>query len=214
MKGSCNESLSFYMHMIKLKHILLEGKFDAYALEISREIVNAFKNKKNFKQDYEINRAGDYAEFELQVRFFKRPKQDYSHSITGGGDMQTLVLDIEYNPSMFPAAMNDFVAEVKETVTHELEHVGQQNFEDMFVVDNADHDNYFEYLTSNVEVPAYVKGLIKRAKTKRISLDAAMEEWYVDNKLNFEHHQVDWKKVKKIWVDWTLANKDKLKKFN
>jgi len=175
--------------MIRLKDILLEGKFDAYALEISREVVNAFKAKKNFKQSYEIQRAGDYAEFDVRVRFFKRPNQDYSHSITGGGDMVTLTLDIEYNPSMFPAAMNDFVAEVKETVTHELEHVGQQNFEDMFVVDNTDHDDYYSYLTSKVEVPAYVKGLIKKAKVKKMSLDAAMEEWHRDNILNFDHHK-------------------------
>lgn len=199
--------------MIKLRDILLEGKFDAYVLEISREVVNAFKNKKNIKRSYEINRAGDYAEFELQVRFFKRPNQEYSHSITGGGDMETLTLDIEYNPAMFPAAMVDFVAEVKETVVHELEHVGQQNFDDMFVVDSEDHDNYFKYLTKPVEVPAYVKGLIKRAKTKRITLDAAMEEWHKDNILNFEHHKVDWQKVKKIWKDWAISNRDKLKKF-
>lgn len=199
--------------MIKFKDILLEGKFDAYVLEISRTIVNAFKNKKNFKQSYDLERAGDYAEFDVEVRFFKRPKQEYSHSITGGGDMVTLTLDIEYNPSMFPAAMNDFVAEVKETVTHELEHVGQQNFEDMFVVNDNDFDDYFSYLTSNIEVPAYVKGLIKKAKTKKIPLDAAMEEWHIDNILNFEHHKADWQKVKKVWVNWAITNKDKLKKF-
>jgi hypothetical protein len=199
--------------MIKLKDILLEGKFDSYALEISRTIVDAFKRGKNFKQSYEIQRAGDYAEFELQVRFFKRPKQDYSHSISGGGDMETLTLDIEYNPSMFPAAMNDLVAEVKETVVHELEHVGQQNFEDMFVVNDNDFDDYYSYLTSNVEVPAYVKGLIKRAHTKRISLDAAMEEWHRDNILNFEHHKVDWAKVKQVWMDWATSNKNNIKAF-
>ena len=191
----------------------MEGKFDAYALQISRDIVNAFKNKKNFKQIYELQRAGDYAEFELQVRFFKRPKQDYSHSISGGGDIETLTLDIEYNPSMFPAAMNNLVAEVKETVVHELEHVGQQNFEDMFIVGNTDHDSYYGYLTSKVEVPAYVKGLIKKAKVKKISLDDSMEEWHKDNILQFNHHKTNWQDVKKIWMDWANANKQILKKF-
>lgn len=200
--------------MIRLKDIILEGKFDAYALTISREIVDAFKAKRNFKQSYEIQRAGDYAEFDLQVKFYKRPKQDYSHSIAGGGDMQTLTLDIEYNPSMFPAAMNDFVAEVKETVVHELEHVGQQNFEDMFVVDNTDHDDYYSYLTSKVEVPAYVKGLIKKAKVKNMSLNDSMEEWHKDNILNFDHHKVEWAKVKQVWMDWAEANKQTLKKFS
>lgn len=194
-------------------HILYEGKLDTYILNISRDIVNAFKAKKNFKQSYELERGGEIAEFDLIVRFIKRPKQEYSHSITGGGDMVTLTLDIEYNPSMFPAAMNDFVAEVKETVTHELEHVGQQNFDDMFVVNKSDFNDYFSYLTSDVEVPAYVKGLIRKAKTKKISLDAAMEEWHTDNILNFEYHQTDWSAVKKIWMDWAKTNRDKIKKF-
>lgn len=195
-------------------HILYEGKFDSYVLGISRDIVNAFKAGKNFKASYELERAGEIAEFDVTVKFFKKPNLDYSHSIHGGGDMVTLTLDIDYNPSMFPAAMNDLVAEIKETLTHELEHVGQQNFEDMFIVNGNIYRNYIEYLTSKVEVPAYVKGLIKRAKVKGMSLDATMEEWYRENRLNFVGPTARWEDVKPVWMNWAKANKDKLKKFS
>jgi hypothetical protein len=59
-----------------------------------------------------------------------------------------------------------------------------------------------------------VKGLIKKAKVKNMTLDASMEEWHKDNILNFDHHKVDWQKVKKVWMDWTNANKQSLKKFS
>jgi len=199
--------------MIKLKYILLEGKFDAYVLDMSRRVIDAFKSKKNLKRQYELTRGEETAEFNLIVKLLIRPNQDYSHSITGGGDMDNLTLDIEYNPNHFPSAMNNLVAEVKEVITHELEHVGQQNFEDMFIVDNKKFNDYYNYLTSNKEVPAYVKGLIKRALTKRISLNSAMEEWYRENILNFEYHKVQWQRVRFIWKNWAIENKNKIKKY-
>ena len=82
--------------------------------------------------------------------------------------------------------MSDLVAEVKETIEHELEHVEQQNFEDMEFEredDIEDDEEYnFKYLTSNIEIPAYVRGLIKRSNTKRMSLSDAMDEWFKENK--------------------------------
>ena len=196
-----------------LKDLLLESKFDSHALDISREIVNAFKRDKTFKQFYELNRAGEKAEFTVTAKFFKMPNLEYSHSVTGGGDADELDVYIHYNPSSFPAAMNDLVAEIKETVVHELEHVGQQNFEDMFIVKGKKYSNYIEYLTSNIEVPAYVKGLIKRAKTKGITLDAAMDEWRKENNLNFVGPATRWEDVKPVWMKWAQVNKDKIKKF-
>ena len=43
-------------------------------------------------------------------------------------------------------------------------------------------DNNLEYLISQEEIPAYVRGLIKRAKTKRMSLSDVMDEWFEENK--------------------------------
>lgn len=199
--------------MIKLTNILQEGVFDNYILNISRDVVMAFKNKKGYKRWYTLYRGGEEAEFQLKVKFIENKNIPYSHSIEGGGDMETLDITIVYNPTAFPAAMNDLVAEVKETITHELEHVGQQNFEDMYVNNGKFYKDYINYLTSPVEVPAYVKGLIKRANTKRISLSAMMDQWYNENKLNFVEPGSRWSYVKTVWLKWAYDNRDKLKKF-
>ena len=64
------------------------------------------------------------------------------------------------------------------------------------------------------EIPAFVKGLIKRAKTKRITLDQAMDQWYKENHRNFESVN-DWYDVKKVWMNFAKENllKQKVKKF-
>ena len=216
--------------MIKLKKLLRELAYydltsknpnevfarsnDEFALRISRDIVNAFKSndKKHYREIY-LDRGNDYAEFVLKVKFIKRPKQEYSHSISGGGQADQLDLTIEYNPKMFPAAMNRLVAEIKETLVHEMVHVGQQNFDHMFVIGTRNYGNFEKYWLSAEEVPAFVQGLIKRAKVTKQSLDATMEDWYRDNIRQFEFHNVSWPSIKKVWMAWAQANKDKIKKF-
>jgi hypothetical protein len=199
--------------VIKLNKILRESVFDSYTKQIARDIINAFKEKRDFEEFYVLERGGEEAEFDLIVKFHERPNQDYSHSITGGGSADELSIDVEYNPNDFPQAMNDFNAEVFESVRHELEHVGQQNFDDMFMVGRKDYDSYQGYLTSQEEVPAYVQGFITRARKKKQTLDQVMEDWHKENALNFKKHtDADWSEIKQTWMNWAKANKDKLRK--
>lgn len=191
---------------------LSEGKFDSYILDISRQIINAFKRKKTLNLTYTITRGGEEAEFDLVARFVSTPNLPQPYSISANSDMNSFNMSIEFNPTTFPQSFSDMVAEVKETVTHELEHIGQQNFEDM----NVKYSNYettIEYYTSPQEIPAFIKGLIKRAKTKRIPLMTAIEEWHQENILNFSNPETDWPIVKRIWLDWIKDNKQQLKKF-
>jgi len=205
--------------MIKLKDILLEGVMDTWTNAITKEIVAAFKSKKNYDKPYTIQFDDEEADIDLSVEFLERPNLDYSHSIEGEvdpkGDDDHLSISISYNPSMFPRAMNDLVAEIFETVRHELEHVGQNNFYQLFVVHGDVHNSYEGYLTSNREVPAYVKGFITRAKKKKQSLEQVMDAWRQENKLNFDADpDADWNKIKNVWLNWAKANKDKLRKYD
>jgi hypothetical protein len=70
-----------------------------------------------------------------------------------------------------------------------------------------------EYFTSDEEVPAFVKGLIKRAKTKRIPIEVAMEQFFRENELHFDNPETDWPIVKQTWTNWMVNNRDQLKKF-
>ena len=216
--------------MIKLKDIILEATREELVLDTSRQIIYAFKRgDAEYTQDFDLSGpkvAGeDDANVELVVTFIKQSPLDYAFSISAGAELEDVSMEITYDPKQFPGAYNNLVAEVKETLEHEFEHVQQGVFEKSFIVSNRYDEpltyppdgsrapSHFLYLTSNIEVPAYVKGLIKRAKVKKLSLDAAMEDYYNDNKRVFDTENTDWSRVKKVWMNWAKVNKDKIKKY-
>jgi hypothetical protein len=203
------------------KKIITERKTDDISLALSRFVINQFKNKEDFElQNIHFERGNDYANFDFFCYFIEDKTMEDPFSVRGSGDMQEIEIEITYNPDEFPKSMNDLVAEVKETIEHELEHVEQQNFDDMHVkndeeYDEEDEEYNFKYLTSNVEIPAYVRGLIKRSKTKKISLEDAMDEWFEENKRKFKNPKKEWKKVKEVWLDYAnkMRTKERVKKF-
>jgi len=202
----------------KIKSIIInERKSDQLSMQLSRLTVNQFKKNEDFTlESIQFDRGDEYANFDFICTFIADENFNFPFSVRGGGDMQTLEIEITYRPDDFPKHMTDLVAEIKETIEHELEHIEQQNFDDMYVDDeDIDEDDNFEYLTSSEEVPAYVRGLIKRSKTKRITLLDAMEEWFSENKLKFKNPKKEWPLVKKIWTDYAneMRSKERIKKF-
>jgi hypothetical protein len=199
------------------KKIISERKSDELSLNISRLIVNQFKKKEDFEfEGIYFERGDDYASFDLICSFVEDEDLNEPFSVDAEADMQVMEIEITYNPKEFPKSMNDLVAEIRETVEHELEHIEQDNFKDMYVQDNEyDKKDNFKYLTSNKEIPAYVRGLIKRAKTKKISLSDAMDEWFKENRRKFKKPKEEWQKVKDIWMTHAneMREKEKVKKF-
>jgi hypothetical protein len=215
--------------MIKLKPIVQsihEITRKEAVLELSRGIINAFKaGKSQYTSELDLFLAAtgweSEAEVDLVVTFEEVGEEaGYAFSIGASAENSTLEMHIEYYPAGFPQAMSAFVAEVKETLEHELEHFGQDGFEQLYVQSNSYDEplRYPEaspqapthelYLISNREVPAYVKGLLKRAKVKRMSFDEVLEDYYNDNKLVFDRHNTNWNKVKSVWMDWYNKHKD------
>ena len=93
-------------------------------------------------------------------------------------------------------AFNDFIAELKETLRHEIEHVAQQNnpnkgFDTM---DTKRGDKTFtEYVLSSEEIPAYLQGFLAKAKTKKESMTKVIddfiksrEKWFAGNTQDIE----------------------------
>lgn len=199
--------------------ILLERKSDELSYFLSRMVIDNFKEGKDFDlEGLYFERGDDYASFDFKCSFIEDIEMDDNFSIHAEADMQELEIQITFNPNYFPRSLNDLVAEVRETIEHELEHIEQQNFEDMEVQDDDDikeKDENFVYLTSNIEVPAYVRGLIKRSKVKKITLSQAMEEWFSENFKKFSDPENEWPIVKKIWMDYAkkMRSLEKIKKF-
>ncbi len=204
----------------KIKNnLIIERKSDELSLKLSRVVIIQFKKNEDFIiNGLQIDRGDEYANFDMRCLFIKDNNFNHPFSIDAGSDMQSLDIEITYRPKDFPKHMNDLVAEVKETIEHELEHIEQQNFEDMSIIYSYDREggeDNFKYLTSNQEIPAYVRGLIKRAKTKKISLSDAMEEWFKENQMKFDNPDNDWPIVKKMWMGHAngMRLKEKIKKF-
>ena len=195
--------------------LINERKSDVISLELSRLVISKFKKREDFFiNGITFERGDDYASFDMSCTFIEDSDFNHPFSVDASSDSESLDLEITFRERDFPKYMNDFVAEIKETIEHEIEHIEQQNFEDMEVKYNYNpNDNHnFNYLTSNQEVPAYVRGLIKRAKTKNISLSSAMDEWFEENKMKFDNPEEEWKVVKNIWMQ--EANKpNRYKKF-
>jgi hypothetical protein len=203
------------------KNLINERKSDELSMKLSRMVIKQFKKDEDFElYDLRFDRGDEYAVFDFKCYFLEDIDLDDPFSIHAEADMEEIYIEITFNPQHFPESMGDLVAEVKETIEHELEHVEQQNFEDMEFEredDIEDDEEYnFKYLTSNIEIPAYVRGLIKRANTKKISLSDAMEEWFKENKRNFKDPKKDWPRVKKVWMNYAseMRGKEKIKKFN
>jgi hypothetical protein len=200
--------------------LINERKSDELSMKLSRMVIKQFKKDEDFElYDLRFDRGDEYAVFDFKCYFLEDIDLDDPFSIHAEADMEEIYMEITFNPQHFPKSMSDLVAEVKETIEHELEHVEQQNFEDMEFEredDIEDDEEYnFKYLTSKVEIPAYVRGLIKRSNTKKMSLSDAMEEWFKENKRNFKDPKKDWPRVKKVWMKYAseMRGKEKIKKF-
>jgi hypothetical protein len=203
------------------KRLVTERKTDELSLQLSRQVIKQFKKDEDFElYDLRFDRGDEYAVFDFKCYFLEDIDLDDPFSIHAEADMEEIYIEITFNPQSFPESMNDLVAEVKETIEHELEHVEQQNFEDMgakyedYGHEHEDDDYNYKYLTSKNEIPAYVRGLIKRANTKQITLDDAMDEWFKENQRKFGKKS-DWVRVKKVWKKYAnrMKEKNKLKKF-
>ena len=196
--------------------LITERKTDELSLYISRLIVNQFKKKEDFEVGgFYFQRGDEEASFDLICKFIEDEDFNHPFSVSAGADYDLFDIEITYRPQDFPKRMNDLVAEIKETVEHELEHIEQKNFEDMSVQHKSINPNNYNYLISQEEIPSYVRGLIKRAKTKRMSLSDAMDEWFNENKGKFENPKEEWPKVKNIWMDYANKSRSKgqIKKF-
>jgi len=195
-------------------NVLKESVTDRFVKNIHRFLVNKFKKHKNGKEYFTLYRSGEEIEVEVKLILIKDKNFNFPFSISAGSDWDKIDVEITYRPQDFPMYMNDLVSELRETVEHEVEHTLQTFFEDKHI-QSQEYSNNFEYLTINTEIAAYVKGLIARARHKKITLSQAMEEWFEENKLKFDNPKEEWPIIKKIWLDYAnqIRGENKVKKF-
>ena len=191
-----------------LRRKLYEGRYDQETLMQSRFIVNIFKA--NFGEFTEESTEGNIGgiEYELDYIFEPNIKEvgPLPFIIDGEADYDTLQIKIKYNPDRFPEAYTELIPEIKDTIRHELEHIAQFNFSKGVNPNSQKLSKYtwFQYFTFDHEIPAFVQGLYKRAKTKRISFTEAVNEFLI-NYLDVLTDEEEIK-IKQIWTDYARKN--------
>ena len=197
-----------------IRELLAEGRYEWETTQISRAVVNWVKDKlsEGLPQDEVPKYKRDHPFHNLGIRMFDVPPslKDQLNRLTatikvdpdlnvmqdtfevagkagtstsGSKDLQVQI----YLRSDFTLQdMNDFIADLKETIIHELEHTGQSEE----ILDTAEPhndrlpgqydwnklDGLRNYYSSQSEMEAYAKGAFKKAKVKGITYPEAIDE--------------------------------------
>jgi len=195
-----------------LRRKLYEGsKYDEGTVKIQRLIFTEFKDQlgKSFKNkewsEYWLEGPEYIVFFDIGVEFIPK-KMLIPYSISGDAGEDDIQVKIIYNPESFPESFNDLNAEIKETVRHELEHLAQYNFPNKESFEKYKGNiPFYKYLTLTHETPAFVRGLNKRAKFKKISLRDAFEEFFDDFIDQFKSED-EINTVRQTWSNYAQEN--------
>jgi hypothetical protein len=189
---------------------LEEGRYDQEVLTQSRLIFNLFKSMlgEPYKsEDFEFEGNIEDVYYDLELEFIPSDFDTLGPSpyiINAAGDGDSIEIVITYNPDAFPENYNKLNAEIKDALRHELEHVGQYNFPKDVTPRDIGDPPIFDYLTTDFEISAHVQGLYKTAKTKKITLNQAIDD-FLDERAE-ELSAKEEAQIKKIWLDWAKKN--------
>ena len=194
-----------------IRELLAEGRYEAETTQISRDVVNWVKEKlsKGLPQDKVPTYKRGYPFHDLGIKMFNVPPtvKDQLNRLTatikvdpeldgmkdtfevagkaGTSDRGTLDLQVQiYLRKDFTLQdMNNFIADLKETIIHELEHLGQSEevLDTALPEDGRGYDwnkisGLRNYYSSQAELEAYAKGAFKKAKVKNITFPEAIDE--------------------------------------
>lgn len=214
--------------LLELYQQVKEGIYDSLVTSFSRDIVNEFKKHLNSSSKSKtIRMPSEWQTYEGiketidVVVSFKKDKNMVEDFEVGGfasWDDKQLEVDIIYNPEGFPYSLSRLIGAIKETLTHETEHWAQYFYdrpEDIKTSiqkrSNIEGLTSYEYLTLPDEIPAFVRGLYRKAKYNKQPLDVEMDDFFEDWYSNSDNPKQDMKKdkisqVKKIWIEWAKKN--------
>ena len=186
------------------------GSYDGETTIQSRYIINQLKDNLGVYYEEELKRKLKDKKYTLEFKLNPVEPEglDYApYLIDAAGGKDGIELIINYEPSSYPQFLNDLIAELKDTLRHELEHVGQENFEKGIRIGNVKNDANLslpEYLTLDYEIPAFIRGLNKKAKTKNITLGKAIDEFFLERADEISYEEEAY--VKRKWAEWIKKN--------
>lgn len=198
--------------------LIIEGRYDRVTTELSRELVDLFKKRRKkgrllfdfpFKSKMSVDQLGeiDYP-LEITLKYDITYDEEFEEifDIYGQADDENIELSIKINPKYIPSILSQAIPIIKDAIRHEIEHVAQNNLErdKSERYEKIPKDNFFKYLTARHEIPAFVRGLYKGAKTRRQPLSKAIDGFLTDYSDRLTTDEKD--KVRQIWIDYARRN--------
>jgi len=121
-------------------------------------------------------------------------------------DMGDPILEIEVDStSIGKEGYSALVAELRDAVRHEIEHISQA---DTDLASNEDYNgDWVGYFTREDEIPAFVQGFHAQAKNLKKTIGSVMRDYLASQ---VQHGRLDKEEVVKIhnaWWNWLLKNK-------
>jgi len=195
---------------------LEEGRYDREVTMISNMVINFFKDtfgkevEEVFEDAGELEGPTEGKSYDLSVYFYPSDFETLgptSFIVNAAGDEDGIHIQINYRPELFPEAYNELIPELKDAIRHELEHTAQYRFDkDAIPTDTDDQDDLssFDYLTLDYEIPAFVQGIYKKAKTKKIPFTDALDDFLDEREDQLSPQEI--RQVRKIYIDYAKKN--------
>jgi len=188
-----------------------EGTYDAEVTMISRMIINYFKDTLGEKVENNFEDAGELKgePYDLEVYLVPNDFETLGPNpfiINAAGDEDGIAIQIDYQQPQFPDAYSELIPELKDAIRHELEHVAQYRFSKDAYPGDVDQEDLplVDYLTLDYEIPAFVQGIYKNAKTRKISFSQALQN-FLDERVD-ELTPDEEAKIKKIYLAYAKKN--------
>jgi hypothetical protein len=146
---------------------------------------------------------------EITLKYLIKYDSDFplDFDIYGHADDESIEFAIIVNPLKGETIFSDIVPILKDALRHEIEHVAQNLLDrpKSERYEKVDDSNFSKYLTARHEIPAYVRGLYKQAKTRKLPL-SKMFDWYFED---YAHLLSD-KEISTVRTAWTGYAKNHL----
>lgn len=202
----------------QLKNIITEGRYSQPVRQISMDVMNETMGflksedeemewENSYDMDTSYNKEESYDEY-FDVRLYLTKNDDkIPYDIDAAFDfddeeyLNYLEFNIDINPELFKGKqINKFLAELKDAIRHEIEHLYQDENPNKRVKHKKSKTLAQEVLTPR-ELPAYIQGFFTQAKTRKMYMDDVIDEWANDRKDRFKS-QKEMDKVKDKLIEF------------
>ena len=185
------------LESVKSNEIITEGsKMDKPTRDVVRDLLNVIKKGPGEyylpeelvgdEMSYIYNNLPAFS-VEITVKEDMSIKGDYMMNASTVDDGDIIEIVLIKNPTKFPEAYYDLVADLNDTVRHELEHVLQDfGYRDV-QSDDSEKPNDKEYYKQAHEVPAEIAGFRRIVKLRNQPPEQVIRDWFNRNK---EVHQL------------------------